>query len=57
MQTQKPRTDHHTSQLVKEGIAMKRAFGDATGARFLSQRGVDAGLAARVLAHKYDQRG
>ncbi len=57
MQNKIPRTDTHTASLLREGLAMKRAFGDATGARFLSLRGVDAGLAARVLAQKYDQRG
>lgn len=57
MVKQTPKTDRATADLVRAGLAMKRAFGLPAGIALLRRHSVDAQLAARVLARKYDQRG
>lgn len=57
MANQTTRTDRATSDLLRAGLAMKRAFGLPAGIALLRRRGVAVDLAARVLARKYDQRG
>ena len=57
MNKQTPRTDRATSQLLREGIAMKRAFGLPAARMFLITRNIPTRLAARILELTYDQRG
>lgn len=49
MSEQTSRQDAGTAQLVKEALAMQRAFGDAAAFTFLQLRNIDAALAHRVL--------
>lgn len=44
------RQDHHTAQLIRESLAMQRAFGNHAAATFLRLRHVPLSVAARVLA-------
>jgi hypothetical protein len=50
------RTEHRTAKLLREGIAMRRAFGLPAAVAFLHQRVIEAPLAARMLAKRFDRR-